>query len=62
VEEEGDHEVVRDVFGDSDEDEPALYRPLHEIDEDSHVRFNSFFYLFRCPFVLNKVYCLTSLL
>jgi hypothetical protein len=43
VEEEGDHEVVRDVFGDSDEDEPALYRPLHEIDEDSHVRFNSFF-------------------
>ncbi|KAL6647658.1 hypothetical protein ACP70R_015095 [Stipagrostis hirtigluma subsp. patula] len=36
MEEEGDHEVVRDVFGDSDEDEPAPYRPRHEIDEDSH--------------------------
>ncbi|KAL6880479.1 hypothetical protein ACP4OV_012044 [Aristida adscensionis] len=36
MEEEGDHEVVRDVFGDSDEDEPAPYRSRHEIDEDSH--------------------------
>ncbi|KAF0903528.1 hypothetical protein E2562_027958, partial [Oryza meyeriana var. granulata] len=36
VEEERDHEVVRDVFGDSDEDEPAPYRDQHEIDEDSH--------------------------
>ncbi|KAK3124181.1 hypothetical protein QOZ80_7BG0582990 [Eleusine coracana subsp. coracana] len=36
VDEEGDHEVVRDVFGDSDEEEPASYRPRHEIDEDSH--------------------------
>lgn len=39
MEEERDHEVVRDVFGDSDEDEPAPYRAQHEIDEDSHVRF-----------------------
>ncbi|TVU13208.1 hypothetical protein EJB05_40743, partial [Eragrostis curvula] len=29
-------EVVRDVFGDSDEDEPGPYQPRHEIDEDSH--------------------------
>ncbi|KAL6880476.1 hypothetical protein ACP4OV_012041 [Aristida adscensionis] len=36
MEEEGDHEVVRDVFGDSDEDEPAPYRSRHEIDEASH--------------------------
>ncbi|XP_062187088.1 protein LEO1 homolog [Phragmites australis] len=36
MEVEGDHEVVRDVFGDSDEDEPAPYRPHHELDEDSH--------------------------
>ncbi|KAK3126122.1 hypothetical protein QOZ80_7AG0551910 [Eleusine coracana subsp. coracana] len=36
VDEEGDHEVVRDVFGDSDEEEPASYQPRHEIDEDSH--------------------------
>ncbi|ONM28042.1 Protein LEO1-like protein [Zea mays] len=37
LEEERDHEVVRDVFGDSDEDEPAPYRVRHEIDEDSHM-------------------------
>ncbi|XP_008651943.1 protein LEO1 homolog isoform X1 [Zea mays] len=36
MEEERDHEVVRDVFGDSDEDEPAPYRSRHEIDEESH--------------------------
>lgn len=37
MEEERDHEVVRDVFGDSDEeDEPAPYRAPDEIDEDSH--------------------------
>ncbi|XP_052162844.1 protein LEO1 homolog isoform X1 [Oryza glaberrima] len=36
VEEERDHEVVRDVFGESDEDGPAPYRDQHEIDEDSH--------------------------
>ena len=48
VEEEGDHEVVRDVFGDSEEDEPTSYRPRHEIDEDAHVRFKFFF--FWCPF------------
>lgn len=36
VEEERDHEVVRDVFGESDEDEPGPYRARHEIDEDSH--------------------------
>uniref|UniRef100_A0ACD5UA01 Uncharacterized protein n=1 Tax=Avena sativa TaxID=4498 RepID=A0ACD5UA01_AVESA len=36
MEEEGDHEVVRDVFGDSDEDEPAPYRAPDEIDEDPH--------------------------
>ncbi|KAL5197964.1 hypothetical protein ABZP36_001476 [Zizania latifolia] len=34
--EEKDHEVVRDVFGDSDEDEPAPYHDQHETDEDSH--------------------------
>lgn len=34
MEEERDHEVVRDVFGDSDEDEPAPYHA----DEESHVR------------------------
>lgn len=36
MEEERDHEVVRDVFGDSDEDEPAPYRASDEIDEDSN--------------------------
>uniref|UniRef100_A0A0E0JBI0 RNA polymerase-associated protein LEO1 n=1 Tax=Oryza nivara TaxID=4536 RepID=A0A0E0JBI0_ORYNI len=36
VEEERDQEVVRDVFGESDEDEPAPYRDQQEIDEDSH--------------------------
>ncbi|CAN6196662.1 unnamed protein product [Urochloa humidicola] len=36
MEEERDQEVVRDVFGDSDEDEPAPYRARHEIDEESH--------------------------
>ncbi|KAF8699012.1 hypothetical protein HU200_034845 [Digitaria exilis] len=36
MEEERDQEVVRDVFGDSDEDEPAPYHARHEIDEDSH--------------------------
>ncbi|KAG2639478.1 hypothetical protein PVAP13_2KG009900 [Panicum virgatum] len=36
MEEERDQEVVRDVFGDSDEDEPAPYGARHEIDEDSH--------------------------
>lgn len=36
MEEERDHEVVRDVFGESDEDEPAPYRGRHEIDEESH--------------------------
>lgn len=36
MEEESDHEVVRDVFGESDEDEPAPYRTRHEIDEESH--------------------------
>lgn len=41
MEEERDHEVVRDVFGDSDEDEPAPYRASDEIDEDSNVRFKS---------------------
>ena len=39
MEEERDQEVVRDVFGDSDEDEPAPYGARHEIDEDSHVRY-----------------------
>ncbi|XP_047065990.1 protein LEO1 homolog [Lolium rigidum] len=34
MEEEGEDEVVRDVFGDSDEDEPAPYRAPDEIDED----------------------------
>ncbi|KAM0911985.1 hypothetical protein ACQ4PT_013098 [Festuca glaucescens] len=34
MEEEGEHEVVRDVFGDSDEDEPAPYHAPDEIDED----------------------------
>ncbi|EMS45929.1 hypothetical protein TRIUR3_31336 [Triticum urartu] len=36
MEEERDHEVVRDVFGDSDEDEPAPYHAPDEIDEDSN--------------------------
>ncbi|RCV09142.1 hypothetical protein SETIT_2G002800v2 [Setaria italica] len=36
MEEERDQEVVRDVFGDSDEDEPGPYRTRHDIDEDSH--------------------------
>ena len=49
MEVEGDHEVVRDVFGDSDEDEPAPYRPHHELDEDSHVRLSARFY-FVCTF------------
>lgn len=33
-----DHKVVRDVFGDSDEDEPAAYGTQNEIDQDSHVK------------------------
>ena len=43
MEEEGDHGVVRDVFGDSDEDEPAPYHAPDEIDEDPRVRFKSHF-------------------
>ncbi|KAG1338285.1 protein LEO1 [Cocos nucifera] len=31
-----DHEVVRDVFGDSDEEEPAEYGAQDEIEQDSH--------------------------
>lgn len=46
MEEERDQEVVRDVFGDSDEDEPAPYHARHEIDEDSHVRLVIMFSLF----------------
>ncbi|WOL05153.1 hypothetical protein Cni_G13879 [Canna indica] len=34
--EEKDHEVVRDVFGDSDEDEQAEYGGQDEIEQDSH--------------------------
>jgi len=48
MEEERDHEVVGDVFGESDEDEPAPYRTRHEIDEESHVRFTHVC----CPFYL----------
>ena len=57
MEDEGDHEVVRDVFGDSDEDEPASYRPLHEIDEDSHVRFKFFYF---GPILVIKLKCFPS--
>jgi hypothetical protein len=49
MEEERDHEVVRDVFGESDEDEPAPYRARHEIDEESHVRFTHVFRPFYLP-------------
>lgn len=53
MEEERDHEVVRDVFGDSDEDEPAQYRARHEID-DSHVRFTHVFRPFFVPILGKK--------
>jgi hypothetical protein len=43
MEEEGEDEVVRDVFGDSDEDEPAPYRAPDEIDEDLRVRLKTHF-------------------
>uniref|UniRef100_A0A1D1ZB00 RNA polymerase-associated protein LEO1 n=1 Tax=Anthurium amnicola TaxID=1678845 RepID=A0A1D1ZB00_9ARAE len=33
---EKDHAVVRDVFGDSDEDEVAEYGSQHELEQDSH--------------------------
>jgi RNA polymerase-associated protein LEO1 len=44
MEEEKEQEVVRDVFGESDEDEPDPYHARHEIDEDSHVRFSDYFF------------------
>ncbi|KAG1365520.1 protein LEO1 [Cocos nucifera] len=37
VDEQKDHEVVRDVFGDSDEEEPAEYGAQNEIEQDSHI-------------------------
>jgi hypothetical protein len=54
MEEESDHEVVRDVFGESDEDEPAPYRTRHEIDEESHVRFTHVFRPFYLPILGKK--------
>lgn len=38
MDEQKDEEVVRDVFGDSDEDEQAEYGGQDEIEHDSHVR------------------------
>ena len=35
--EQKDHEVVRNVFGDSDEDEPAEYGGQDEIEQELHV-------------------------
>lgn len=35
---------IRDVFGDSDEDEPADYAPRNDFDQDSHVRSCTAFY------------------
>lgn len=49
MEEERDQEVVRGVFGDSDEDEPAPYGAHHD-DEDLHVRFSDYV----CP-ILGKL-------
>ncbi|XP_008786813.2 protein LEO1 homolog [Phoenix dactylifera] len=36
VDEQKDHEVVRDVFGDSDEEEPAEYSAQNEIEQHLH--------------------------
>lgn len=38
MDEQKDHEVVRDVFGDSDEEEPAEYSAQNEIEQNLHVR------------------------
>lgn len=35
--EQDDNEVVRDVFGDSDEEEPDEYPTHNELEQDSHV-------------------------
>lgn len=38
MDDQQDHEVVRDVFGDSDEEEPPEYGGHDEIEQDLHVR------------------------
>lgn len=54
MEEERDNEVVRGVFGDSDEDEPAPYHDRDEIDEESHVRLTHVFRHFYLPILGKK--------
>lgn len=46
MDEQKDEEVVRDVFGDSDEEEQAESDGQDEIEHDSHVRLQKLTYFF----------------